>query len=130
MKNDAINPNYYKGENAQYEVIDLIEKCKLPFHLGNALKYIIRAGKKHDRIDEDLKKARWYLSRFLDKRLPRPLTRLSPEVIRMTAEAFELTDTQVEIVKKITNGRKPAYRYKTLFEAVGLIDKWLKELDN
>lgn len=34
------------------------------FHLGNAIKYIARAGKKGP-IAEDLKKARWYIDRAL-----------------------------------------------------------------
>ena len=129
MKNDAINPSYYKGSAAKYEVIDLIEKCRLPFHLGNALKYVIRAGKKHDRVKEDLQKAKWYIRRFIDQRIPRPMSRLSPEVIRLTVEAFDLSDTQVDIVKCITNGRQYTNRYRNLRTAVELIDLWSKELD-
>jgi hypothetical protein len=38
----------------------------LGFHLGNAVKYIARAGKKDpNRLREDLEKARWYLDRAL-----------------------------------------------------------------
>lgn len=40
----------------------MIEAWDLGFCLGNALKYIARAGRKGSRI-EDLKKARWYLGR-------------------------------------------------------------------
>lgn len=45
------------------EAIDVIEAF-FPdsFHLGNAFKYIARAGKKGDPI-EDLTKARWYVDR-------------------------------------------------------------------
>lgn len=59
---DAINPNYYKV--GKYQVIDLIEKFNLNFHLGNAVKYIIRAGQKDDAA-QDLKKAHWYLHRHV-----------------------------------------------------------------
>jgi hypothetical protein len=38
------------------------------FCLGNALKYIWRAGLKGDAI-EDLKKARWYIEREMDRRM-------------------------------------------------------------
>lgn len=60
---DPINPSHYQGK---IEVIDFIEDKGLDFHLGNAVKYIARAGKKDpDKILEDLKKARWYLDRAI-----------------------------------------------------------------
>lgn len=46
------------------ETIDFIEAKQLDFCLGNAVKYIARAGHKLDKI-EDLKKARWYIDREL-----------------------------------------------------------------
>jgi len=66
---DPVNrPAYYTDSNI--EVIDYIEDKKLGFCLGNAIKYISRAGKKKDNgrdmIDkeiEDLKKAIWYINR-------------------------------------------------------------------
>lgn len=47
-------------------MIDVIEDWLLGFHLGNAVKYIARAGKKGDRL-EDLKKAAWYLNREIER---------------------------------------------------------------
>lgn len=44
--------HYNKGK---IEVIDFIEDQQLPFHLGNVVKYIARAGSKGDKL-EDLKK--------------------------------------------------------------------------
>ena len=66
---DPVNrPSHYTDSNI--EVIDYIEDKKLGFCLGNAIKYISRAGKKKDNgrdmIDkeiEDLKKAIWYINR-------------------------------------------------------------------
>ena len=55
-------PHYNMGK---IEVIDFIEDQQLGFHLGNALKYITKAQHKGDAID-DLKKAIWYLERFLE----------------------------------------------------------------
>lgn len=50
------------------EVIDAIEDWKLPFHLANCVKYIARAGRKDPtKVKEDLKKAVWYLNRYIDK---------------------------------------------------------------
>lgn len=54
-------PAHYRG-GMGLEAIDVIEAWGLGFHLGNAVKYILRAGAKGDR-GEDLKKACRYLSR-------------------------------------------------------------------
>lgn len=56
------HPPHYGGADNPYEAIKVIEAWGLGFSLGNAVKYIARAGKKDDRL-EDLKKARWYLDR-------------------------------------------------------------------
>lgn len=63
--NDPVNhPAHYT--TGKIEVIDYIEDQKLPYHLGNAVKYISRAGKKDkDKIIEDLKKAVWYIQRYI-----------------------------------------------------------------
>lgn len=48
------------------EVIDAIEGLLLPYHLGNALKYIARAGRKDPtKTGEDLRKAIWYINRYI-----------------------------------------------------------------
>lgn len=54
------HPSYYGGADNPYEAIKVIDAWCLGFTLGNAVKYICRAGKKTAAI-EDLKKARWYL---------------------------------------------------------------------
>lgn len=60
------HPPHYGGDTT-YEAIKVIEAWGLDFCLGNATKYICRAGKKGDEI-EDLKKARWYLDREITNR--------------------------------------------------------------
>ena len=64
------HPDHYKGN--QFEVIDIIEDFDLNFHLGNVIKYILRSGKKDDRM-EDLKKAYWYLGREIAETFPEHL---------------------------------------------------------
>lgn len=55
-------PSHYA--DGKIEVIEFIEDKKLGFCLGNAVKYIARAGKKDPTKEvEDLKKARWYIER-------------------------------------------------------------------
>ena len=63
---DAVkHPSYYTF--GKYEVIDVIEDWKLPFHLANVIKYIARAGKKlPDKEIEDLQKASFYLNRYIE----------------------------------------------------------------
>ena len=65
---DAVNhPAHYTY--GSIEVIDIIEALGLPYHLGNAVKYIARAGKKDpDKETEDLRKAVWYLNRYIGLR--------------------------------------------------------------
>ncbi len=67
MMADIVNhPSHYGGADNLYEAIKVIEAWKLGFHLGNVVKYISRAGKKHDRVLEELKKAAWYLQRCIE----------------------------------------------------------------
>lgn len=60
----ANHPQHYGGADNSYEVIKVIHAWSLhtSFAIGNAVKYLARAGKKggEDYLD-DLKKARWYL---------------------------------------------------------------------
>ena len=65
MMNDAVeHPAHYTS--GKIEVIDYIEDQKLPYHLGNAIKYISRAGKKDpEKTVEDLQKAVWYINRYI-----------------------------------------------------------------
>jgi hypothetical protein len=63
---EAVNhPAHYGGAENPYEAIKVIEAWGLGFCLGNTVKYISRAGKKGDRL-EDLKKAQWYLAREIE----------------------------------------------------------------
>lgn len=63
---DRINhPSHYRADTV-YETIKVIEAWELNFNLGNVVKYISRAEKKGD-ILENLKKAQWYLNREIQK---------------------------------------------------------------
>ena len=65
MSEKVNHPSHYQG--AGIEVIDVIESFNLGFCLGNAVKYILRAGKKEQDFVTDLRKARWYLDRMIEK---------------------------------------------------------------
>ena len=65
MSDQINNPEHYGGAENIYEAIKVIEAWDLDFCLGNVIKYIARAGKKSDAV-QDLKKAKWYLDRKLE----------------------------------------------------------------
>lgn len=59
------SPTHYN--TGAIEVILAIEDWKLNFHLGNAVKYVARAGKKDpSKKIEDLEKAIYYIKRYIE----------------------------------------------------------------
>jgi hypothetical protein len=61
MKHDPVNhPKHYTSHPSGVECIEITEH--LNFNIGNAIKYLWRAGLKGEQI-EDLRKARWYVDR-------------------------------------------------------------------
>lgn len=73
---DPVNPDHYRkfGDVSPLHIAELYE---LDYHLGQALKYLLRAGHKTEQpVVVDLKKAAWYLNRkihLLDPSHPDPL---------------------------------------------------------
>lgn len=61
------HPKHYGGADNPYEAIKVIEAWGLDFSLGNAVKYISRAGKKTSSPLEDLEKAAWYINHAIEK---------------------------------------------------------------
>lgn len=63
---DAVNhPAHYNS--GKIEVIEAIEDWELPYHRGNAVKYLVRAGRKDPSKEiEDLRKAVWYINREIE----------------------------------------------------------------
>lgn len=62
---DLVNsPAHYTAGGI--ETIDFIEAKELGYHLGNAVKYISRAGRKGEAAT-DIRKAIWYLERYLER---------------------------------------------------------------
>lgn len=73
-QSEAIDhPSHYQYANPAYEVIEVIHAWELNFDLGNAVKYIARAGRKANADPvEDLKKAVWYLNDEILRRGVKP----------------------------------------------------------
>lgn len=67
---DAVNhPKHYSG--GEYECIDVMMECfgteaVKGFCLCNAFKYLWRCQEKHEEPIEDIKKAVWYLEKYLE----------------------------------------------------------------
>ena len=63
---DVVNhPPHYRNHPSGVECIEVTEHMN--FTLGNAVKYIWRAGLKSDNPIEDLKKAEWYVRREIQR---------------------------------------------------------------
>lgn len=63
---DPIKPDYYN--DSKITPFDVIDDWNLDFYLGNAVKYIKRAGKKKDNSRlQDLKKIREYVDQEIRK---------------------------------------------------------------
>ena len=63
LRDPVEHPAHYTF--GKIEVLDAIEDWGLDYHRGNILKYLVRAGKKGDKLIEDLRKARFYLDRYI-----------------------------------------------------------------
>jgi hypothetical protein len=65
---EVSHPHYYGGEDNVYEAIKVIQAHDLNFCLGNAIKYVLRAGKKDSETQlKDLQKAIEYLQFEIQK---------------------------------------------------------------
>lgn len=96
MANDLMNqPKYYVD---QAVVLTPIVYCRLlPFDLGNAVKYVFRAGHKEGESEiKDLKKARDYMDDFYNQK-----TYLNLQAVRLFVElarpTFALSNNRVLI---------------------------------
>jgi hypothetical protein len=76
---DSINPHHY--QNAKWQAIDVIEDVveavvkatgnpAAAYNIAAALKYLLRAGKKGDTMEEAMK-AEWHIRRAINHLAPR-----------------------------------------------------------
>lgn len=115
---DPVNhPRHYGSHPSGIECIDLTEQ--MGFNLGNAFKYLWRRDQKIDAI-EDMKKARWYLSREI-KRLKRAMLeqRAHFEAWSMHEPESELKQAMAEI---FIGAHLVTERMNAIREAIALID--------
>jgi len=71
-------PKHYTSHPTGIECIEIVEH--LSFNIGNAMKYLWRAGLKGD-VLEDLRKAKWYVEREIArvKGWQGPATGIAPD---------------------------------------------------
>ena len=63
-EDDINHPNHYTAGGI--EVFDFIQSWGLDFAEGNVVKYVVRGPFKGNRL-KDLKKARWYLNKLIER---------------------------------------------------------------
>jgi hypothetical protein len=85
MSDPVNHPDHYGGKDNPYEAIKVIEAWELGFHLGNAIKYIARAGKKGDTL-QDLRKAIWYIERYIETEVVDQMLRSSSDATSRLAD--------------------------------------------
>jgi len=84
---DKINHPHHYCHGRKYEPIEVIDDWNLGFNLGNAVKYLSRAGRKENAL-EDLKKAAWYIDREIKRNEPpAPSLQYEELVMALAAEA-------------------------------------------
>ena len=87
------HPDHYQSDNI--EAIDIIESFELNFHLGNVIKYITRADKKGNSL-EDLEKAKWYLQREINNRHKQQDGQANHDIVSYDKSSERLLKAQVE----------------------------------
>ena len=100
MAQTPLSPSYYKRGKAP--VWDFIRDQGLNFHLGNAIKYICRAGHKGSK-EEDLEKAIVYLQNELTHVKRKNLSRHnSPDTIVFTGSGVQggLQDPELQFTRQ------------------------------
>ena len=70
---DPVNPSHYQQHTSGIECIRITEH--FGFCVGNAIKYLWRAGLKGDAIED--RKACWYVDREIERRLAQPRFEIS-----------------------------------------------------
>ena len=67
-KSTVNNPKHYNQHPSGVECITITKHFN--FNIGNAIKYLWRAGlKEGSSVEEDLSKASWYIARELERRI-------------------------------------------------------------
>lgn len=97
---DIVNhPSHY--ESGKFECIEVMEETQgkeavMDFCICNALKYLYRHKRKNG--IEDIKKARWYINKYIE---------LSEQETELTIVSVKFSDTAIKTYDYIYVGEKP-----------------------
>lgn len=115
MSDNVNSPAHYARNGLQ--PIDVIEDWRLSFNVGNALKYIMRAGHKDkSKLNEDYDKAIFYLKRSI-KNFDRESTNVRGRTIAINEVLFSWKDLSAKILQAVEiiyflNGHISLYGYE------------------
>lgn len=97
MSDNVNHPSHYTSHPSGVECIQITEHMN--FNIGNAMKYLWRAGLKSDDAREDLMKARWYADRELERLAGMPV---AAPVEAPVARVFNVGDPEPADKETIT----------------------------
>lgn len=122
-KLDMVNqPPHYKDASG-IECKEITCHRKMPFSLGNAIKYLYRAGSKGDLL-EDLKKAEWYLRvAYLNSEL------LPVDVVRRLSEVAAVRKTEAGKALNLLSRHQVLDAYRVVKSEIEQMEK-LPNADN
>lgn len=132
MEHDLVNhPKHYATHPSNVECIEIARH--LGYALGNAFKYVWRAGAKHaDKFVEDLHKAEWYLNDYRNTDLKfRPFQQQVEDVNRAFARyaRLEQDKSKVETLNAIIRAWEAPEYQETWNQAAYTVRKMLQEAD-
>jgi hypothetical protein len=117
MSANSTGPSHYR--RGSIEVWDFIHDQGLNYFLGNAIKYVCRAGYKESK-EEDLKKAIHYLQKELELHQAHSPNAPYPATDRITVQSTQQsTDAPTLVVPDHFVGPTPPYRIPTLAWSTG-----------
>ena len=130
MSDNVYRPAHYSSHPSGVECIELARH--LPFALGNALKYIWRAGQKIDRA-EDLEKAQWYITDAVRTALPlRPRRRVRQYLLQRVEKAYAAEPDPIkrEAIKVLVLDCGCARKKREQVISLGAVAGMIAELQN
>ena len=118
MTHDPVNHPSHYTEGRKYETIDVIDDWELSYRLGNCVKYVSRAGRKNDAL-EDLRKARWYLDREI-------------KALEGAKSSYSVSyqDVLQDAAHEAANGSVPLYEYGITVPQADVDDGYLPFWDS
>jgi len=108
---DVTHPKHYTQHPAGIECISIVEHMN--FCLGNAIKYLWRAGLKTEDPLKDLRKAAWYINREIDRIERSQRSKVLDELVKESEELGLYSHPRDETRKTVDDLYEEAYGTST-----------------